>query len=205
MSFKRIAEFAKLCDIAGDKDHIKVANAIDIALEESTLNNKDLSYVVSRLSEFANCFDNGKEYRSANIIDNFINKFAAELWDSANDRDSKYNFKDHNEKSLYTKLKEKVDIDFPKHESVLETMHGSAPSLLTRHSPDYPGVPLLRVSDGVYQDVMTRKVYDFNKGFVSDTGKVYPGGSTAHQTPTSDQYLSFQQVLESRTLKTRPR
>lgn len=208
MKINRIARFANLLDAVGDKDHLRAANAVDMALQEaqravamdSSLNPS--AFALEKVATFSSIMDFEGHVRTANILDNLL-KTASELWPSANDRDSKYDSKANNAKSLYRSLENQ-----PKREPVepvLETMKGNAVSLLTRHSPDYPGVPLMRVSDGVYQDMMTRKVYDFNRGFVSETGVAYPGGSVANQTPTTDQYLGFQQVFESKSLRSRPR
>jgi len=57
-----------------------------------------------------------------------------------------------------------------------------APHLSTRYSPDRVGVQAQRVSDGVYQDPYTNKVYDYNEGFKTEDGRAFPGGSASLQT-----------------------
>tara|TARA_R110002020_G_scaffold50716_7_gene143281 strand:+ start:70466 stop:70933 length:468 start_codon:yes stop_codon:yes gene_type:complete len=57
-----------------------------------------------------------------------------------------------------------------------------ARSLSTRYSPDRVGVQARRVGDGVYQDPYTNKVYDYNEGFTTEDGSVFPGGSPALQS-----------------------
>ena len=70
----------------------------------------------------------------------------------------------------------------PEHEqSYVPTEHVSG-HLSTRYSPDRPGVQAARVSDGVFQDPYTRKVYDYNEGFTTEDGRNFPGGSAAFQT-----------------------
>jgi hypothetical protein len=54
--------------------------------------------------------------------------------------------------------------------------------LMTRYPPDRPGGQMTRITDGVYQDVVTGKVYDFNNGYTTDKGQKIPGGSVANQT-----------------------
>jgi hypothetical protein len=44
------------------------------------------------------------------------------------------------------------------------------------------GVQAQRVSDGVYKDPYTNKVYDYNEGFTAESGESYPGGSPALQS-----------------------
>ena len=57
-----------------------------------------------------------------------------------------------------------------------------APHLSTRYSPDRVGVQAMRVSDGVYQDPYTNKVYDYNEGFKTEDGRNFPGGSASLQS-----------------------
>jgi hypothetical protein len=57
-----------------------------------------------------------------------------------------------------------------------------APHLSTRYSPDRVGVQAKRVSDGVYQDPYTNKVYDYNEGFKTEDGRSFPGGSASLQS-----------------------
>lgn len=57
-----------------------------------------------------------------------------------------------------------------------------APHLSTRYSPDRVGVQAQRVSDGVYQDPYTNKVYDYNEGFRTEDGRSFPGGSASLQS-----------------------
>lgn len=55
-------------------------------------------------------------------------------------------------------------------------------SLSTRYSPDRVGVQARRISDGVYQDPITRKNYNWNEGFKTEDGKEFFGGNVSHQT-----------------------
>ena len=57
-----------------------------------------------------------------------------------------------------------------------------APHLSTRYSPDRVGIQAKRVSDGVYQDPYTNKVYDYNEGFKTEDGRSFPGGSASLQS-----------------------
>jgi hypothetical protein len=55
-------------------------------------------------------------------------------------------------------------------------------SLSTRYSPDRVGVQARRVSDGVYQDPITNKVYNWNEGFTTEDGSKFFGGDVSLQT-----------------------
>jgi hypothetical protein len=55
-------------------------------------------------------------------------------------------------------------------------------SLSTRYSPDRVGVQARRLSDGVYQDPYTNKVYDYNEGFKAENGEEFSPASVENQT-----------------------
>ncbi len=59
-------------------------------------------------------------------------------------------------------------------------------SLSTRYSPDRPGVQARHISDGVYQDPYTGKVYDWNEGFRTENGEEFNGGGVSLQTKLYD-------------------
>lgn len=70
----------------------------------------------------------------------------------------------------------------PEHEDSKPKVREPAKSLSTRYSPDRPGVQAKRVSDGVFQDPYTNKVYDWQSGFTTETGDKYPAGGVSLQT-----------------------
>ncbi len=55
-------------------------------------------------------------------------------------------------------------------------------SLSTRYSPDRVGVQARRISDGVSQDPITNKVYNWNEGFTTEDGETFHGGQVSLQT-----------------------
>tara|TARA_B100000131_G_scaffold322708_1_gene377682 strand:+ start:7260 stop:7727 length:468 start_codon:yes stop_codon:yes gene_type:complete len=55
-------------------------------------------------------------------------------------------------------------------------------SLSTRYSPDRVGVQARRLSDGVYQDPYTNKVYDYSEGFKTESGEEFSPSSVDNQT-----------------------
>tara|TARA_Y100000114_G_C11764050_1_gene332062 strand:+ start:11753 stop:12313 length:561 start_codon:yes stop_codon:yes gene_type:complete len=70
----------------------------------------------------------------------------------------------------------------PEHDESFMPSESSARSLSTRYSPDRVGVQARRVSDGVYQDPYTKKVYDYNDGFKSEDGREFAGGGVSLQS-----------------------
>jgi hypothetical protein len=70
----------------------------------------------------------------------------------------------------------------PVHEKSIIDVEYVSRSLSTRYSPDRIGVQARRISDGVYQDPITNKTYDWNEGFTTEDGKKFPGGSVELQT-----------------------
>ncbi len=70
----------------------------------------------------------------------------------------------------------------PEHKDIKIKLKEPAKSLSTRYSPDRVGIQARHISDGVYQDPYTNKIYDWNEGFTSEDGKVYPAGSVDLQS-----------------------
>ncbi len=62
--------------------------------------------------------------------------------------------------------------------------------LSTRYSPDRPGVSLMRITDRVYQDPTTGKVYDYAAGYTTDKGNEIPGGGVDEQIPDINTHQS---------------
>jgi hypothetical protein len=70
----------------------------------------------------------------------------------------------------------------PQHENSELIEMNRTRSLSTRYSPDRVGVQARRVSDGVWQDPYTNRVYDYNDGFKTESGEEFPGGHVALQS-----------------------
>ncbi len=70
----------------------------------------------------------------------------------------------------------------PEHEKADFTMEIADRSLSTRYSPDRVGVQARRIADGVYQDPITNKVYDWNDGFTTEDGEKFRGGRISLQS-----------------------
>lgn len=61
-------------------------------------------------------------------------------------------------------------------------------SLSTRYSPDRVGVQARRISDGVYQDPITNKSYDWKEGFKTESGEEFHGSGVSLQTNIYSRY-----------------
>jgi len=73
-------------------------------------------------------------------------------------------------------------VGLPKHPKSDLTTDTFSRSLSTRYSPDRVGVQAKRISDGVFQDPITNKIYDWNEGFKTEDGDVFSGGGVSLQT-----------------------
>jgi len=71
---------------------------------------------------------------------------------------------------------------FPENEDALNEYAEPQRSLSTRYSPDRVGVQARRISDGVYQDPYTNKIYDYNEGFKTENGEDFLPTSVENQT-----------------------
>ena len=73
-------------------------------------------------------------------------------------------------------------VGLPDHKDSDLSVDDFSRSLSTRYSPDRVGVQARRVSDGVFQDPITNKVYDWNEGFKTEDGETFDGGRVSLQT-----------------------
>jgi hypothetical protein len=85
------------------------------------------------------------------------------------------------EKSIFEKKVLNDETPVKKNKSDLTTDSPSR-SLSTRYSPDRVGVQARRISDGVIQDPISNKIYDWNDGFTTEDGDEIQGGSVSLQT-----------------------
>lgn len=177
------------------------ANAIDMAVQEVTASQDPFSDAVKCIIVYANILDVDGHRKAAGALDSVLEMLGRKFAKVAATREELYDAKANNKATLFNSLVEEI----AKVEPVYEGLQGGATTLATRNSPDHPGVMMLRVSDGVYQDVMSKKVYDFNKGWVDEKGVKHQGGSVANQTPIYNQYLYMPQIFESRHLQSRPK
>lgn len=175
------------------------ANAIDMAIQEVTASKDPFADAVKCMIVYANILDADGQAKAASALDAVLETINNKLAKTAATREELYDSKENNKATLFDSLLAEVESVEPIHEG----LQGTTTTLATRNSPDHPGVMMLRLSDGVYQDVMSKKVYDFNKGWIDEKGVKHPGGSVSNQTPIYNQYLYFPQIFESRHLTSR--
>lgn len=194
---------ANLLDQAGTGSTTQASAGIDAVLEGLS-DGFTQDQLIDRLGKVATLLDAEGHAEAAALIDTII-KDAAELptipgrWET---REELYNAAAHNRDSMWEQTKAEVAENRKEHH--VETHRGTAPSLSTRYSPELPGVSVMPVSDGVYQDPVTRKVYDFRNGYTLN-GVNVPGGSVRHQTPNMNQYSNISRMFDSRSDKNRRR
>lgn len=73
-------------------------------------------------------------------------------------------------------------VGIPDHKDTDISVDRFSRSLSTRYSPDRVGVQARRISDGVSQDPITNKIYDWNEGFKTEDGETFSGGGVSLQT-----------------------
>lgn len=186
---------ADILDASGGEAAMQVAEGIDAVLETGASSQVEL---LEKLAKVADLFDAEGKTAAADAFEVIIRQ-AVELpkipgrWESRKD---KYDVDAHRSETMWDLVKHEVAENRKEHH--LETHRGTPKSLSTRYSPELPGVPLMHVSDGVYQDFLTKKIYDFNKGFTLQNGEKVPGGSVKHQTPNYGQTGGSARMFETR-------
>ncbi len=167
---KFLSKVADLLDGKNTPEGEVVANAIDMAIQEaepvlSIGVDPFEATVVANLITYAGWLDCDGHTKIAETIDlvvkqvvglkvdAMLSKAAAE---KKNDRADLYDAAKHREQSLYNKLVE----DVKKAEPELNSWKDGGHPLVTRYSPDYPGVMMLRISDGVFQDMLSNLIMD---------------------------------------------
>lgn len=203
MNLEFIVKVANSLDAQKTADYTWAANAIDMALAsayDAGAGDSDAMYqaALEHIRHFANILDVDGHHKVADLLDQIMSKTA----EAQKDYSNLYDSADHRQKTLFQALEDGANAAT---EPEFESWKGGGHPLLTRYSPDYPGVMMQRISDGVYQDLLSKKVYDFRNGFISDTGVRYYGGSVANQTPNAMDWQSTPQIMESRNLRVRPR
>jgi hypothetical protein len=191
---KFLVKVADKLDAHNAEESSMAANAIDFAISDSAGTVETLAAITN----FATILDCDGHEKAAEILDQVLKTAAAKTKAPYADL---YDSKAHNEQTLYNALK---DATIEVKEPHLEGWKGGDHPLLTRYSPDYPGVMLLRIADGIYQDMLSKKVYDFKNGFVTENGTRYYGGSVANQTPNAQNGARQPMLADSQGLKTRP-
>lgn len=171
----------------------------------------------ARLSDLADRLDKLGASEHADSIDAFVLKYAGDIvpdvleWqdgDKDSERSKRYDAEYHHALQVREpkSSQERVDLEgreehhIDTFESSKATKKEAAPhgALQTRYSPDLVGVQLARVGDGIYQCPLTKKMYDFEKGYVDMDGDYHPGSSVAAQTPDATGYNTPHRMFDSR-------
>lgn len=186
---KDLTDFShRIESLCFDMDHLKCSGGL--------VSN---AMVCDHLTQIANDFDKKSMFEAADILTAIV-KEAADLPDYPSrleTRQDLYDAKKHNQETMVGIVEREIDANRKEHhlEGHRPGGHGA---LQTRYDPELPGVPLLRVSDGVYQSQVTKKVYNFNEGWSDESGERRPGGSLAHQTPQFMNYNNPYRLFEDR-------
>lgn len=192
---------ADVLDATESEAAVQTVEGLDAVLESGATT---VAGVLDNLRKVADLFDQEGKEKAAAAIDIILAQAAIEppdvpgRWETRKDL---YDAEKHNSETMWERTKHEVAENRKQHH--LEGHRGTAKSLSTRHSPELPGVGLIHVSDGVYQDSLTKKIYDFNRGFSMQNGEKYPGGSVANQTPNFSQMSGSGRMFESRQDKNR--
>lgn len=95
------------------------------------------------------------------------------------------------------KIKEEYIKDFKKKVKTYKPLEAA---LSTRHSPNMPGVSLIRIDDDVYQCPVTGDIFDYKNGFTTANGNKVPGSGVEnqHQYDESDSGSMFLSTREQR-------
>lgn len=165
--------------------------------------------LAEKLANIANKLDSAGAFEQADMIDNFLSKYAGPVlpdvidWKENKDKPDPYDYERHH--SLIVREpkrdQERVDLEGRKEHHVDEYKDPEnikEAALRTRYSPDMTGVMLQRVGDDLWQDPITGKVYDFANGYTDNEGNFHPGGSIAAQTPDSSGYGIPHRIFDSR-------
>lgn len=153
---------------------------------------------LNKLTKVADMLDEEGYAEAAGILDTII-KDAVDLPNYPSRLETRKDLYDapaHNNETMWEITQKEVGENRKQHHVL--PMRPNAESLLTRYSPELPGVPLLHVSDSVYQDFLTKEIYNFNTGWTGREGRSYPGGSIKHQTPNLTQYAPPTRLFEKK-------
>lgn len=193
-----IAKIANVLEAIGDESMLQAVEGLDAVIENNSASNSSSEVIASDLLRVADMFDKLGATKASLILETIVRNaypYGGSSEDKKTPREDLYDSKKNNKQTMLEVVRREVADNRKQHH--LQTMQGTAPSQ-TRYSPELPGVALSRVSDGVYADSLTGKVYDFKSGWVGDDGEKHPGGSIAHQTPMLSQYNAPSRMFESR-------
>jgi hypothetical protein len=172
----------------------EVANDLD-ASQSNEIKPEQLDEIAALASSF---YESGNPLlkKQASVLDEILLSIAApknaiaESKRVSEDEINKLRAKRRGEavKELYQDPKEaldKMNLVKEQTDAVKKQVKRYAPleaPLQTRYAPDMPGVMMTRISDHIYQDLVTGKIYDFKAGYTTVKGNKIPGSSVENQT-----------------------
>jgi hypothetical protein len=178
---------------------------------------ENTSAVMQKLADVANDLDSIGAVKEAEMIDEFLSKYAKPAKPTKPAKTTKPKLKKE-------KLTDEYDTDEHHSEQISEPKkpgketqpHGSdqhhvapyqqtkAPSLSTRYCPDHPSVMLGRISEGVWQCNLDGVTYNWSEGFETKDKQIWPSGSISNQTPSSTEYESPHRIFDTRDTALKP-
>jgi len=171
---------------------------------------------LDEIAALASAFDESGDpllQKQASVLDEILLSIAAPKNAAATankaTQDEINRLRDERRKSLnkacYTEARERLHM-MENHENVAKAVEQQvkrfvpleAP-LQTRYPPDRPGGQMTRITDGVYQDIVTGIIYDYKSGYKTQKGNEVPGGSVENQTrDLGDTRLQGTSLFETR-------
>lgn len=152
--------------------------------------------VLAHLTKVANHLDDNYKHGAADILDKIVLAFEYKITPRSESRAPLYDAAEHNKSQMWEQTKREI-AENRKQDAVL-SHRPTALTLKTRYSPELPGVQVYHVADGVQQDSITHKIYDWNTGFTLNDGTKIPGGSVAEQTPALSGYTGMTRMFDTR-------
>lgn len=172
-------------------------NASYRALVGHQISATPVNKLLTKLTSVASYLDGIGKTAAADYIDllALVENRPAE-YDRWKTREDLYDHAKHNKDLMWKITKQEVDENRKEHH--LTTMRDHPVSLSTRYSPEYPGVQMYPVSDGVYQDIVSKKIYNYHDGWTDSRGNKYPSSSVANQTPNFNQISNPHRIFDTR-------
>lgn len=152
--------------------------------------------VLEQLTKVANHLDDNYKHGAADLLDKIVLAFEYKITPRSESRAPLYDAAEHNKSQMWEQTKREISEN--RKQNAVETHRPIALTLKTRYSPELPGVQVYHVADGVQQDSITHKIYDWNTGFTLQDGTKIPGGSVANQTPALSQYSGMSRLFDTR-------
>lgn len=162
---------------------------------------------LKRLAGLADRLDKIGAVKEANLVDEFIQKYATDVErkpEADTEQAKRYDSKHHHSLQIREPKteQERVDREGRKthHVHTYQNDEGKKKeaSLSTRYCPKHIGVMMTRVGENTYQCPTCHEVYNWETGWTDFEGTEHPGGSVAAQTPDSSGYATPHRIFDSR-------